>query len=382
MLAGRVHPGSIPAKVTLAWALATDLLSGDAYRKVHVRGCGFAGAAFARTAVSLGRDVTVYGGPHPHDVTFRPQVGSKRYLDPTIYRWPEKGWEESTFEIALGAGVSLTLAGRTADLEVQTWRDALHREWSSARRGAHPWQLTGGDLPPPDDANLYVDATGPGASALHYHNGEQEVLMTGAGYWELPANRLPTGGEVHVIGAGDGALQEAILLLTGLNSVRPLVAHLVAAVPHHGTLTERQIAACWEPPPPTFAGKVVLHRAQDPFAPSDGSFAANRVIAQAYLNTYPGHFALEPLAAVDDHALLSKHEYRGFDIVSPNTDPWQSVVSVRFGDKTLPPLPIDSVLLRIGPNVQHDALNNVPQRLPRAAPAVIGTGAMYDYLWE
>jgi len=365
-LSGPVRPASIAAKVTLATQLAEDALRGDGYETVHVRGCGFVGAAFALAAAQHERDVRIYTNGHDR---FEPQRGSKRVLDPTVYDWPAPSWalpwtQEPHGRLWLERGV-------LASEEVTRWNKLLPTHWFHDGPGP-----TEGD-----PANLLVDATGPLGGRRAHLCDEETFLMEGANYWAVATEGIPRNADLHVIGGGDGALQEAILLLSGHDTVRKLLGDLLVeldpkACPHvaHKLDPRALVESVVSLPPLPFGGTITIHSTQDPLAPMEytpgragRAFAANLALAAWYAKAHPDRFRFR---------YAPQHRYEGFVLDTRRADPRDSTLRIDFSDG---PLTCDTkhLLLRVGPESRH-VWNGARFQYTRTPTAE----RTYEYQWR
>lgn len=214
-LSGAVSPDNIAAKVTLATALAHEKLWGARYTRVEIQGCGFAGAAFALQARREGREVRITD-PRP----FRLQRTSQRWLDPTMYLYPDSGWKEPWSLIPPGGGDDepMTLERGMVRELVSSWDAMLGRAGLTPIKDANePWSRS--------PRTLRVKATG----TLPLNDQPEEsygtsLLKLGASFWNDRPGDQP--GEYHVVGNGDGALQDALVILFGMHRLRDALQYL------------------------------------------------------------------------------------------------------------------------------------------------------------
>jgi hypothetical protein len=234
-------------------ALAAGLIGPD--KPLLIVGAGAAGATTALVASQRGVPTFLIDLA---DEPFNRQLPSTRFIDPTQYDWPADHWDRRVFP---WAGVALPF-GWTAEFAASIaagWKANLigyaqHKNNPTLLLG---WELedasslkdrdvdlTGGQLEVyfrevegglregPHRFAVVVSCVGPGMERCFVGSNKPSSYM-GVGFWEpdmldAPNFGLPEGTrpKLLVSGAGDGALQDFLRIMTTCDSAGELFAEL------------------------------------------------------------------------------------------------------------------------------------------------------------
>jgi hypothetical protein len=195
---------------------ALDAVYGDALRmmRVAVVGAGASGlvAATALRGLNMSK-VAIFdeaAAPmHPQRASFT------RFLHPTLFHWPESGWEQDEADLPIGGwkagyaddvrnevlstcgGVPIRYCTTVEDISPHDKGVCLHLK----RLGEHDTTL--------EVFDLAIVAAG-------FPAEQPPAGATGGSYWHAVAGLQDQPGDVHIIGDGDGALTELLMLYIDL----------------------------------------------------------------------------------------------------------------------------------------------------------------------
>jgi hypothetical protein len=278
---------------------ALECVHGSALRRMRIAIVG-AGAAGMAAATAL-RGVRV-GTVRVFDEAAAPMHAQRasftRFLHPGLFHWPEAGWDKEFADLPLGrwragyaddvrAEILQTCGG--ADVQFCT----TVQDITAAGEGVRVWLLRLGERVPTGE-RFDIVLVAAGFPAERAPNGAD-----GGSYWHQVEGLEEKTGDVHIIGDGDGALTEVLMLFIALLGHRA-VTELARLLPDTAELRRLDLEAQGRPrehaeTPRDAASQDLLQLLDEldprtrrvtihaPHALKGGSFLLNRVLVEHLL---------------------------------------------------------------------------------------------------
>jgi len=236
-LTGRYTPGSIRDQMLRACFLVQRLnerakLAG---RSVLIVGMGACGVTAGIEAARVGARVTMI---EKNATPFSAQrMGASRWIDPTLYDWPLQHWQIGNFPPSPGTHTPLQWRGGPAFAVQADWLHQLREAESTLAPNLQLMYSTAFQhiLLRPKGSIRVTTSTGESTRTKSYHyvvfcHGFGEEITTigqyvGRPFWapQTEGAGASDGGEILVIGGGDGALQDFLIAVTGERSAGKLL---------------------------------------------------------------------------------------------------------------------------------------------------------------
>ncbi len=238
-MTGRYLPASIRDQMLRAH-FAIDRLNrrqSIAGRSILVIGAGACGVTAAIEAARLGARVTVIDKSRsPFSLQRRI---SSRWLDPTQYDWPAEHWTHGHFPAADGAEVPLAWESGTAARLVIKWTQKFKAAQILYGENLKFWPSKEYKIIDLDSSDGLIGVEIANRDGTRFTQSFEYVLFyygfgtemtaiaeyVGISFWGEPLEHpawTRVGSNILIVGGGDGALQDFLLVTTGRSSARDI----------------------------------------------------------------------------------------------------------------------------------------------------------------
>lgn len=225
-------------------ALETVYGAGLKEKRVGIAGAGAAGMTAAAALRALGvKSVTLYDAAaapiHPQRASFT------RFLHPRLFHWPEAGWDDDDADLPIGGWhaayadtVRAEILSTCGDLQIQycTTVDDITASNDEAQMHVRELESRESTAKPYD---VVLVATG-------FPSEQPPDGIAGGSYWHAIEGLETTTGEIHIVGDGDGALTEVLMLFIDRLGHETL-EEMARGLPHTPKTAEVDLAAQGDP---------------------------------------------------------------------------------------------------------------------------------------
>ncbi len=210
---GSIRDQSVRASLIVDRALRHGWIAKD--RPLAIAGAGVAGVTAAVMARRHDVPVTLFESRKPLVV----QSESFRWIDPAAYDWPHTWWADGHFPLSLDACPIRIEAGEGRAIALQ-FADLLHRDPEIKVVRSEIAEIQ----PVIEHGGFHLVADCRGVKAERHRSGD----FVSPPFWDRrdprwivaeAAGRLGRPPRVLISGGGDGAIQDFLLLATGVRSV-------------------------------------------------------------------------------------------------------------------------------------------------------------------